>query len=297
MYQNYGSSFGNDSSWGIEERSYNNNNQSSKVIDDSQIKPGEIRWSLLKFGSIPSSVKREYDDLLNDHYNKKKIKEETFFKQKVTDYIAYYKGKEVDMSYYKSKDGSTSFDSIEGVHQSIIKNLKMLNFTNMTAIQQTTLPLALKGHDVIGCSDTGSGKTLAFLIPIITQLLNFADTVRNNPNSVSTTQKNFLAPSENFPPYMVCPYVLIMAPTRELAEQINAEARKIICNLGLHSVAVYGGIQKRDQGRKLEHGSEILVATPGRLNDMLKQRMASLRFVKYLILDEADRMLDMGFYV
>ena len=182
MDQNYGSSMDNNS-WGIEERP-RMGNQFSKPVDDSSIKPGEIRWSLLKYNAIPSNIKREYDELLNDHNNKKKIKEETFFKQKVTDYLAYYKGKEVDMSYYKSKNGSNSFSSVDGVHRSILKNLEMLNFTNMTAIQQTTLPLALKGHDLIGCSDTGSGKTLAFLIPILTQLLNFADDVRNNPNSI-----------------------------------------------------------------------------------------------------------------
>jgi len=247
--------------------------------NDNHVASKAFKWSLLRNyqNSIPFQVQREYDELIDHHLNKKKVVEQVFFTQKASDYVATLNGKTVLLSDSNKK---ISFSEVKGINSSLVKNLEKLNFLSLTAIQQTTLPLAIEGKDVIGCSDTGSGKTLAFLIPLINQMMK-------NPEK--------LLPPEKFPAYTTCPYILIMAPTRELAEQINAEAKKVIAGLGIHSVAIYGGVKIYEQARKLTYGCEILVATPGRLIDMLKQKKVSVGFVKYVVLDEADEMLNMGF--
>ncbi len=152
----------------------------------------------------------------------------------------------------------------------------------MTAIQKISIPLLLsnshnKKYDLIGCSDTGSGKTLSFLIPSVNSIISSSDLFPFNSN------------------HQLTPSILILSPTRELAEQINSEAKKLIFNTGLHSVSIYGGVKMYEQNQRLSYGCEILVATPGRLIDCLKKGRISLSQVKVFIIDEADVMLDMGF--
>lgn len=250
--------------------------QSSTRTEDLVMRKDDSPWSLhrLSNGKIPYYVQKEYDDLIDKHKNKKKV-EQNFFQQKVTDYVATLKGEKVDVH----KHNGQKFSEISLVNSTLLKNLESLNFITLTAIQQTTIPLTLTGQDLIGCSDTGSGKTIAFLLPILCQMMN------------KTVE---LVDSSCFPS-ITCPYVLILAPTRELAEQINEEARKVIYSTGMHSVAIYGGIKIYEQSKKLSYGCEILVATPGRLIDMLKQGKVTLKFVRFLVLDEADEMLNMGF--
>jgi len=132
--------------------------------------------------------------------------------------------------------------------------------------------MAMSGQDVIGIAKTGSGKTLAFLLPAI----------------VHINAQPLLKPGDG-------PIVLILAPTRELAVQIKGEADKFGYTSSIKNTCVYGGAPKRDQARDLRNGVEIVIATPGRLMDFLEQKTTNLRRVTYLVLDEADRMLDMGF--
>jgi len=150
-------------------------------------------------------------------------------------------------------------------------------FTIPSPVQAGTWPLACKGRDVLAIAKTGSGKTLGFLLPALTRCLKEKPTAKGSP---------------------VC---LIMAPTRELALQILSEANKFLDSVKCRAVCCYGGAPKGPQMKALKSGCEMIVATPGRLMDMLDMRnhgkdaAVSLSCVSVLVLDEADRMLDMGF--
>jgi ATP-dependent RNA helicase RhlE len=147
------------------------------------------------------------------------------------------------------------------------RNLEKTGFTAPSAIQDQAIPLVLKGKDVIGLANTGTGKTAAFLLPILTHLAS-------SPERGS---------------------VLIMAPTRELAQQINDEARRFSEGMRLFSTVVVGGTNIERQIRDLKRGPHIIIGTPGRLNDLLNRRALNLNSIRHFVLDEADRMLDMGF--
>nr|DAD34460.1 TPA_asm: hypothetical protein HUJ06_005100 [Nelumbo nucifera] len=147
-----------------------------------------------------------------------------------------------------------------------------LGFVEPTPIQSQGWPMALKGRDLIGIAETGSGKTLAYLLPAL----------------VHVSAQPRLVQGEG-------PIVLVLAPTRELAVQIQEEAGKFGSRSNIRSTCIYGGAPKGPQIRDLKRGVEIVIATPGRLIDMLEACHTNLRRVTYLVLDEADRMLDMGF--
>jgi ATP-dependent RNA helicase RhlE len=136
-----------------------------------------------------------------------------------------------------------------------------------TPIQERAVPLLLAGHDLIGIAQTGTGKTLAFLIPIL---------------------QAFKSGAEG-------PQAVVVCPTRELAIQVAGEAEKFGKHLGLRTVLAYGGTSSGHQKQEIDNGCDLLVATPGRLLDFLTGANVSLRRAKFLVLDEADRMLDMGF--
>nr|ALO18844.1 DEAD-box RNA helicase [Lilium davidii var. unicolor] len=145
-------------------------------------------------------------------------------------------------------------------------------FVEPTSIQSQGWPMALKGRDLIGIAETGSGKTLAYLLPGL----------------VHVNAQPRLAYGDG-------PIVLVLAPTRELAVQIQEQAVKFGARFKVRSTCIYGGAPKGPQIRDLKRGVEIVIATPGRLIDMLEAGHTNLRRVTYLVLDEADRMLDMGF--
>lgn len=147
-----------------------------------------------------------------------------------------------------------------------------LGFAEPTPIQAQGWPMALKGRDLIGIAETGSGKTLAYLLPAL----------------VHVNAQPRLAYGDG-------PIVLVLAPTRELAVQIQEEALKFGSRTNIRSTCIYGGAPKGPQIRELKRGVEIVIATPGRLIDMLEAQLTNLQRVTYLVLDEADRMLDMGF--
>ncbi|KAH6815778.1 P-loop containing nucleoside triphosphate hydrolases superfamily protein [Perilla frutescens var. frutescens] len=147
-----------------------------------------------------------------------------------------------------------------------------LGFVEPTPIQSQGWPMALRGRDLIGIAETGSGKTLSYLLPAF----------------VHVSAQPRLAQGDG-------PIVLVLAPTRELAIQIQEEAVKFGSLANIRSTCIYGGAPKGPQIRDLKRGVEIVIATPGRLIDMLEAQHTNLRRVTYLVLDEADRMLDMGF--
>eukprot|EP00930_Biecheleria_cincta_P000631 TRINITY_DN10142_c0_g1_i1.p1 TRINITY_DN10142_c0_g1~~TRINITY_DN10142_c0_g1_i1.p1 ORF type:complete len:772 (-),score=164.48 TRINITY_DN10142_c0_g1_i1:205-2520(-) len=152
----------------------------------------------------------------------------------------------------------------------LLNEIAKSGFTKPSQIQGNTWPIALQGNDVIGVAATGSGKTVAFLFPAFMHIMNHCRGIRE-------------------------PILLVLAPTRELACQIEKEAARFGQSSGITCVCAYGGAPKGDQLRMLRNGAQCLIATPGRLNDFLEGRQVRLDQVAKLVLDEADRMLDMGF--
>ena len=163
------------------------------------------------------------------------------------------------------------FESLN-IIEPILKALKEKGYVEPTLIQEKAIPLLLSNQDVIGIAQTGTGKTAAFVIPIIQKLY------KKMGNTKSTTPK-----------------ALILVPTRELAEQITQSFKEYGKFLSLKFSVVYGGVGINNQIRDLQKGTDILIATPGRLLDLMNQRKVNLNDIEFLVLDEADRMLDMGF--
>jgi ATP-dependent RNA helicase RhlE len=153
------------------------------------------------------------------------------------------------------------------LREEIARALAEAGYALPTPIQSQAIPLVLAGHDLVGIAQTGTGKTLAFLIPIL----------------------------QAFKPSPEGPFAVVVCPTRELAIQVAGEAERFGKHVGLRTVLAYGGTSSGHQKQELTQGCDLLVATPGRLLDFLNQTWVSLRRVRFLVLDEADRMLDMGF--
>jgi superfamily II DNA/RNA helicase len=169
----------------------------------------------------------------------------------------------VDEVPYASEHKFSDFAFSEQLKQNIIKK----GYVNTSPIQDQAIQPILEGKDVIGLANTGTGKTAAFLLPIIERQLG-----------------------ENYRPS-----VLIIAPTRELAQQIDEEFRSFAIGLSLYSAVVVGGVPADRQIRELKRRPHFIIGTPGRLKDMITRRHIDLRNINTLVLDEADRMLDMGF--
>jgi len=158
----------------------------------------------------------------------------------------------------------------------LLDALDQRGFERTTPIQSAVLPYALAGKDVIGCAETGTGKTAAYLLPILSRLL------REN-------REGYRAPSG-------VTRALILAPTRELATQIDDEVQGFAYHSPVSSVAVYGGVPMEPQERALNAGVDIVVATPGRLLDHMRSHVGDFTKLEVFVLDEADRMMDMGFW-
>ncbi|MFZ1722427.1 MAG: DEAD/DEAH box helicase, partial [Dokdonella sp.] len=167
----------------------------------------------------------------------------------------------------------TVFESFD-LHPSLLAGLNDTGFIRCTPIQALTLPIALEGRDIAGQAQTGTGKTAAFLVAVLNRLLT----------------KPALAERKSGDPRAV-----ILAPTRELAIQIEKDFRNIGRHTGLTSALVYGGVDYDKQREMLKNGVDIVIATPGRIIDYLKQHVVSFRAVDVCVLDEADRMFDLGF--
>ena len=180
-----------------------------------------------------------------------------------------------DLSDYHvdPEDGKTRFHDLD-LHDKLMQSIHHLGWKYATPIQSEILPGTLMGKDMAGRAQTGTGKTAAFLISIINHCLN------------KTLKKHSLG----------SPRALIIAPTRELAIQIGKDSNELNRYTGLRTVVLFGGMDFVKQQKFLEKGLvDIIVATPGRLLDFESRRLVNLRFVEIMVIDEADRMLDMGF--
>ncbi len=160
-----------------------------------------------------------------------------------------------------------------GIMESILRAIKAKGYSNPTPIQEKSIPIILKGKDLLGCAQTGTGKTAAFTIPIIQNI------------ETSKYQKIRARKIKS----------LIVTPTRELAIQIGVNCTTYAENTSVKNTVIFGGVKQASQTRALSLGIDILIATPGRLLDLMSQGYISLKDVKYFVLDEADHMLDMGF--
>ncbi|RYE71608.1 MAG: DEAD/DEAH box helicase, partial [Hyphomicrobiales bacterium] len=159
-----------------------------------------------------------------------------------------------------------------GLPANIVAALDAAGFATPTPIQAKAIPPQLEGKDILGIAQTGSGKTAAFGLPILAGLAELGG--RANP---MTTR------------------ALILAPTRELAVQIEEVLQKLSAGMRLSTVLVLGGVSRHSQIQKIAKGVDVVIATPGRLQDLLDDRKLKLNETRWLVLDEADRMLDMGF--
>ena len=164
-----------------------------------------------------------------------------------------------------------AFSSLD-LHPKILSGLKKTNFEYCTPIQSLTLPDALGGKDIAGQAQTGTGKTAAFLLVIFNRLLQGRETEGDNS-----------------------PRALVVAPTRELAMQIHSDALSLGADTGLRLGLAYGGIDYEKQRNVIRQGVDVLIGTPGRLIDYRKQKAYNLKQIEVLVLDEADRMFDLGF--
>ncbi|MCF6321175.1 MAG: DEAD/DEAH box helicase, partial [Rhizobiaceae bacterium] len=159
-----------------------------------------------------------------------------------------------------------------GLSNAILKSISAMGYEEPTPIQRDAIPVVLEGHDIMGLAQTGTGKTAAFGLPLVHHLLK--DDRRPQPKSTAA---------------------LIVAPTRELVNQIAENLREYTRRTPLRVNLVVGGASIHIQKRKLERGTDILVATPGRLMDLVERKALFLDSARYLVLDEADQMLDLGF--
>ena len=161
-----------------------------------------------------------------------------------------------------------------GLSEPILRAVVAEGYTIPTPIQLKAIPHVLAGRDLLGCAQTGTGKTAAFALPILHRLTHAGNPPRGRGRRIR---------------------VLVLSPTRELAAQIGESFQTYGCNTALRQTVVFGGVGQNPQTRALKHGVDILVATPGRLIDLMNQGYVDLGSVETFVLDEADRMLDMGF--
>lgn len=187
----------------------------------------------------------------------------------------------VEASGDKVPEPITSFTA-PPLDELLVENIQLSRFTKPTPVQKYSVPIVAAGRDLMACAQTGSGKTGGFLFPIL------SESYMKGPAPVPESNGAFSS-------HKVYPTILVMAPTRELVSQIYEESKKFSYRSWVRACVVYGGADIGQQMRNMDRGCDLLVATPGRLKDLLDRGKVSLANIRYLVLDEADRMLDMGF--
>ncbi|RKO86325.1 P-loop containing nucleoside triphosphate hydrolase protein, partial [Blyttiomyces helicus] len=169
------------------------------------------------------------------------------------------------------------------LHEKLIRNIALMNYKEPTPIQRWSIPILLDQRDLIACAQTGNGKTAAYLIPMMQMFLQKGKTALRTDEEDLKRRR------------IAAPLGLIISPTRELACQIFDEARKFAYMTWVRPAVAYGGLDTKCMNAELDKGADILVATPGRLKDLMGKNRVSLRRIRFLVVDEADRMLDQGF--
>ena len=229
----------------------------------------------------PSQNDKVQTSEVENYYDPEESLEENLFSHGVSSGINFsnYKSIQVKVTGSDVPDKISTFAEAD-LDPLILGNITKSRYNTPTPVQEHAIPMIRAGRDLMACAQTGSGKTAAFLIPIIHSLVMEKDSLSRG----TWGHSGYSAPE-----------VVIMSPTRELAVQIKDEARKFCNGSEIRCVVAYGGTSVSRQAEKLEDGCNILVATPGRLCDFYCRGKISFSRVKFLVLDEADRMLDMGF--
>ena len=245
--------------------------------------PNETAWHYRyeRKGYTNSNLLQEDSLFFKEHIENLQKKSKFDFEslQKSNNIKVYLNNKEIPQEI-KNSFNEISFDS------HIQSNLKKLHYDLMTPIQQIIIPYILLKKDCLGCAQTGSGKTIAFLIPLINLMLKEGPPKDDN---------KYLKTNSNYNLSCSYPVMLILVPTRELAEQIFKEARKVCHKTGIIVSRCYGGVKLDNQIRELKQGCDIVIGTPGRIIELIEKRFLYLKLIQYLVIDESDRMLDMGF--
>ena len=237
-----------------------------------------------KFDDRPRKFDRDYrDDSTNgrpdraDRVDRDRDRDRTFdgARQSNPNKKAFFEDQKLER--LESVDASTvditgSFGDMN-LHPKLLVALDQMGVTSPFPIQAATIPAAIGGMDVLGRGKTGSGKTVAFTVPVITKLIA-AGSVPRKPGK---------------------PRALILAPTRELADQIDRTANALAKSVGFYTACIYGGVPQRRQENMMSRGTDIVVATPGRLEDLMAQGIVDLSEVETIVVDEADHMCDLGF--
>ena len=187
-----------------------------------------------------------------------------------------------------------------GLNEQILAGVATLGFNTPTPVQTAAIPAVLAGKDVVASAQTGTGKTAAFMLPTLQRIAGEKrgeaekpDAKERNASAGRSAKRNTKSGDDKRDAY---PRALIITPTRELAAQIDAVAKSVCASTGQQAVIVTGGARYKHQITALQKGCDVLVATPGRLIDLLDKKHTSLENIQILVLDEADRMLDMGFW-
>ena len=237
-----------------------------------------------KFDDRPRKFDRDYrDDSTNgrpdraDRVDRDRDRDRTFdgARQSNPNKKAFFEDQKLER--LESVDASTvditgSFGDMN-LHPKLLVALEQMGVSSPFPIQAATIPAAIGGMDVLGRGKTGSGKTVAFVVPLITKLIA-AGSVPRKPGK---------------------PRALILAPTRELADQIDRTANALAKSVGFYTACIYGGVPQRRQENMMSRGTDIVVATPGRLEDLMAQGIVDLSEVETIVVDEADHMCDLGF--
>ncbi|GAB5365857.1 hypothetical protein AAMO2058_001094500 [Amorphochlora amoebiformis] len=206
------------------------------------------------------------------------IDDEELFSKKSAEGIDYTKYEEIEVKVEGNTVQPVENFSDLNLHPKVKANVEMYGYKDPTPIQKYSIPNSLEERDIMAC--VCSGKTAAFLLPIMHRILNSTKFGRKKSRGYGDPIK---------------PLALVITPTRELCRQIHEESRKFSFRTGIKSCTAYGGQPRDAQLRQMSRGCEVLIATPGRLNDFLENRNVSLADIEYLAIDEADRMMDMGF--
>ena len=286
----------------------NNNNHSNKDIEKDEIKknnvdnntnkepeskfrcfkvdPNETKWASRygRPGYVKSSKNEEDEKYINEHLKTLEKKDQFDFNSmdKNTNIHIFLKNQEI---YDELPNLPSSFKDID-FHPLLKNNLSKMKYDQMTPIQKVIIPYILQKKDCLGCAETGSGKTVAFLAPIISLLL------KEGPPK---EDKEYLKPNSKYSNSCSYPVCLVLVPTRELAEQIFIESRKLLYKTGIVVIKCYGGVPLDTQIKDLRLGADIVIGTPGRIIEFIEKKMLYLNLIEYLVIDESDRMLDMGF--
>jgi len=269
----------------------NNNNKNESPKKEMKFRcfmvdPNETKWCSRygRPGYVKSSRNEEDEKYFKEHFKNLEKKEDFDFSsmEKNAEAHIFLKNKEIFDNLNNKID---SFKNID-FHPLLYKNITKMKFDLMTPIQKAIIPYILQSKDCLGCAETGSGKTIAFLTPIISLLL------KNGPPK---EDEKYLNPNSKYTNSCSYPVCLVLVPTRELAEQIYIEARKLLYKTGIVVCKCYGGVPNDTQIRELRQGVDIIIGTPGRIKEFIDKKILYLNLIKYLVIDESDRMLDMGF--